>query len=116
MYLPSDALERDSVILPHLRSVVGNIEILKPYTRYRIGKINFQTAMPHIHSVETYGLKFEFAKKSLSLISDTRYFSELADVYQADRIVINVVFYEPRQGVDHLSIVDARKIIEKINL
>jgi len=59
-------------------------------------------------------LKFKIGKTTVGLISDTRYFSELADFYKADVLIIAVVFYEPRQGIDHLSLKEAGMIINRL--
>ena len=61
----------------------------------------------------TYGLIFDFGF-SLALISDTKYFPGLEQLYKADVVIINVVFYEERPGVDHLSLPDVQKIIQNI--
>lgn len=114
LFVPSDTLEPDPIILSHIRTSIGHIEVLKPHTNYKIGKIKFSVSMPHIHPVQTYGFRFELGKKTVSLISDTRYFPELTQFYKADIVIINVVFYEPRPGIDHLSMRDAENIIKEI--
>ena len=43
------------------------------------------------HPVATYGLIFDFGF-SLALISDTKYFPALEQLYKADVLIINVVF------------------------
>lgn len=113
LFAPSDVIEAEPIILRHLREIV-RIEILKPYTNYEVGSIKFSCGPRHIHSTETYGFKFEIDGKTVSLISDTRYFSGINDFYQADTVIINVVFYEPRPEVDHLSLSDAEKIISEL--
>ncbi|MEK6715047.1 MAG: MBL fold metallo-hydrolase [Candidatus Omnitrophota bacterium] len=113
LFTPSDAIEAEPIILRHLREIV-HIELLKPHTNYEIGGIKFSTGMCHIHSTETYGFKFNLGEKTVSLISDTRYFDGLSDFYKADIVIINVVFYEPHPQVDHLSLEDAEKIINDL--
>lgn len=113
LFAPADVFDAETIVLRHLREIV-HIEVLKPHTQYSIGSIKFSTGMRHIHSSETYGFKFELGKKTISLISDTRYFSQINEFYKADTIIINVVFYEPHPEVDHLSLVDAEKIISDL--
>lgn len=115
LFAPLDVLGTEPIILPHLRNVVGRIEFLSENCKYEIGKIAFSTGSRHIHSVETYGLKFSLGKNLVSLISDTRYRPDLINFYKADTLIINVVFYEPRPEVDHLSLSDAEKIIGELN-
>lgn len=114
LFLPSDAIENEPLVLSHLRPVVGHIEPLKPRSSYEVGRVKFSTSMRHTHSVETYGLKFTLGSKTVSLLSDTRYFPGILEFYQADILIINVVFYEPHPGVDHLNLSEAEDIIRKL--
>ncbi|MDP2940311.1 MAG: MBL fold metallo-hydrolase [Candidatus Omnitrophota bacterium] len=115
VFLPLDALDVDAVVLRHARNFPEEIVILKENSQYEIGKIKFTTPKRQIHTVETYGLKFKLNETTLSLITDTLYFKGIKDFYKADIIIINVVFYEPRPGVEHLSLQDAITIIQEIN-
>lgn len=112
VFCPRDAIEDDPVILKHTRAFPERIEILEENKTYKIGEFEFNTAMRHIHPVETYGLKFKIKNTSISLLTDTRYFRELADFYKADLLIIYVVFFEPRPGIDHLSFLDVEALIK----
>ena len=115
VFIPQDAIiDRDSVILKHARQLPEEIVLLQAGKSYRVGQISFSVPVRHIHSVETYGLKFNFGKTSVSYITDTCYFDELINCYKADIVIISVVFYEPRSGVDHLGLQDAIRIIKEI--
>ena len=114
VFIPEDAVMEDSVILKHARGLPEEIILLQAGKSYKVGRINFSVPVRHIHSVETYGLRFNFSKTSVSYITDTRYFDGLIDYYKADIIIISVVFHQPRAGVDHLSLQDAVRIIEEI--
>jgi phosphoribosyl 1,2-cyclic phosphodiesterase len=114
VFCPNDALEEDPVILKHTRAFLEKIEILKENKTYRIGKFEFQTSMKHIHPVETYGLKFKIKNTSVSIMTDTKYFKQLADFYKTDLLIINVVFFQPRAGIDHLNILDVESLIQDI--
>lgn len=61
----------------------------------------------------TYGLRFDF-KKTVSLITDTRYFEGIEDLFKAEVVIISVVFFEERPGIDHLSFPDVKRIIRKM--
>ena len=111
VFCPQDALEEDPIILKHVKAFPERIEVLRENTKYKVGDFVFQTSMRHIHPVETYGIKFKMGDKSVSLLTDTRYFKELSEFYKTDIIIIYVVFYQPRPGVDHLCLDDARQII-----
>jgi len=84
VFLPADAMGEEPVILRHLRPVVGGIEILAEKKHYQIGAIKFSVPSKQAHPVATYGLIFDFGF-SLGLISDTKYFPELEQLYKASR-------------------------------
>lgn len=113
VFLPQDAIDDEPVILKHLRGCVGKIEVLEEKKSYKIGEIKFKAPSRLRHPVMTYGLKFQFSK-TVSLVTDTDYFDGMEDLYKADIVIINVVFYEDRPGVEHLSFPEARKIISEI--
>jgi ribonuclease BN (tRNA processing enzyme) len=112
VFCPDDAIREDSIILKYARNFPAKIEIVRGKHVYRVGDIEFQTSMRHLHTVETYGLKFKFGRTRFAILTDTRYFKELAGFYKADILVISVVFFHPRPGIDHLSLVDVEKIIK----
>lgn len=114
VFSPADALGEDAVILKYCRPFVENIEMLEPLKYYNVGDFRFQTSMQHIHTVQTYGLKFRIKDTSVGLLTDTRYFKELNDFYKTDILVISVVFLEPRSGIDHLSLVEAETLIKEL--
>lgn len=114
VFCPSDAIDKDPIILKYLQNFPEEIVILKENSSYKIGDFTFQTSIRHIHPVETYGIKFKIDKTSISFLTDTRYFPELCNFYKTDILVISVVFYEPNPKFDHLSLPDAEEIIKKI--
>jgi phosphoribosyl 1,2-cyclic phosphodiesterase len=111
VFCPSDALNDGPVILKYAFNFPEKIGVLKPKKDYRIGEFKFTTSMPHIHPVETYGLKFKIGKTSVGLISDTKYFKGLEGFYKTDILIIPVVFFAPRPEIAHLSLADAEKLI-----
>jgi len=114
LFCPVDAIEEDPVILKHTRGLPEKIEILEANKTYQVGGFVFQTSMRHIHPVLTYGLKFNLKDTSVSLLTDTKYFPQLADFYKTDILIICVVFFLPREEVDHLSLSDAQNLISQI--
>jgi phosphoribosyl 1,2-cyclic phosphodiesterase len=115
LFAPRDALEEDPVVLNYLRGYIERIEILKENTNYQAGEILFSTAKRHRHRVETYGLNFETEPRTFSIISDTRFFPELPDLYQGDILIIHVVRLKPigDEQIEHLSIEDVKTILKK---
>jgi len=114
VFLPGDMLNGGSIFLEYARALPEKIVTLKEKEHYTVGGISFSTPIRHIHSVETYGLKFRFKNQTVSFISDTKYTSEIADQYKGDVVVINTVFIESVEHVHHLSVRDAGRIIERL--
>ena len=114
VFCPGDAIGQDSIILKHALGFPEKVEILKPLNEYSAGEFKFKTSMPHIHPAETYGIKFKMDKTTVALLPDTRYFKELSSFYKADILILSVVFYEPRPGIDHLSLPEAQEIIKEL--
>ncbi len=114
VFAPKDALEEDPVIFRYLRGYVDRVEELFEKKRYQIGKVSFVAPIPHVHGkVETYGINFKTSCGMISYLADTRYFPDLHRFYRGDLLIINVVRFKPRAGLDHLSIDDVRKVISK---
>lgn len=114
VFLPSDALNQDPIILSYLQSYPKNIEILTEGGSYTINDITFETPIRHKHPVETYGFVFRTPRYSFSWITDTKYFDELPRYYKGDLLIIHVVRLEPGAPIDHLSLPEAKGIIEEI--
>jgi ribonuclease BN (tRNA processing enzyme) len=114
VYLPADALDSEPVVFAYLRGFLDGIELLKAGKSYQIKGITFSTPVRHLHGVETYGLRFQAGTHQFSYIADSRYFEGLIEHYQAELIILNVVFLEPNPKIDHLSLRDAEQIIKGI--
>jgi ribonuclease BN (tRNA processing enzyme) len=114
VYAPSDALDQDPVISSYLRSYPQNIQVLTEGGSYTINGVSFRTPVRHEHSVETYGFIFETPRHTFSWITDTRYFDSLAAHYGSDLLIINVVRLKPGAHLDHLSLPEAKSIIEEL--
>jgi phosphoribosyl 1,2-cyclic phosphodiesterase len=111
VFAPPDALGPDSVILGYARDFVGKIEPLRGGTNFPVGNFSFETTPALRHPCETYGLKFMMNQTSVSLLSDTEYFEGIEEYFRTDVVIINVVFLEPRPGIQHLSFQEAKKIV-----
>ncbi len=114
LFAPKESIDgEDKVLFNYLRNFV-NIEVLKPSTNYAIGNLKFRTSIAHKHSVETYGIIFDFNVK-ISFMVDTKFFPELIKSYAGSEILImNLVMYNGKENILHLSVDDAVKILEEI--
>lgn len=114
VFAPADALNEDPVILKYVRSYVDAIRVLKVGETYSLGNITFTAPVRHDHGdVETYGINFFGSKRSVSYITDTKYFPELGQLYRGDVLIISVVRLEP-SPYNHLCVDEVRRIIEEV--
>jgi phosphoribosyl 1,2-cyclic phosphodiesterase len=114
LFAPSDAIEGDPTILKYLRSYPEKIITFQAGQAYELGEVSFTTPIRHKHGVETYGFVFQLPGLTFSHITDTRFFPELPQVYRGDILLINVVRLEQGHPFDHLSLADAKVIIQEI--
>ena len=115
---PNDALtnEGNAVVLNYYKGLLDRIEVFKEGGSYAVGNIEIQTPKRHVHGVvETYGFNVKVRGENattVSFIADTLYFDGLEQYYDGDVLVMNVAMYKRREGVDHLCVKDAKRIIE----
>jgi phosphoribosyl 1,2-cyclic phosphodiesterase len=114
VFCPADALSPDPVILKYLHGFPQEIRLLEPQKNYSVGNFEFETSMEHIHPVQTYGIKFSLGGKTVSILSDTRYFKNLETFYASDVLILFVVLVEPRPGIDHMSLKEAVELIRTL--
>ncbi|MFB3879919.1 MAG: MBL fold metallo-hydrolase [Armatimonadota bacterium] len=110
---PRDAYDGDPVILKYLRGYVRETLVVAEGSSYRIGGLTVTAPVRHRHPGEVYGFVFESPGCRWSYIADTKYFPELAEHYRADVIIMHTVRLE-ESDIQHLSIPDARRLIEAI--
>ncbi|MFP3879710.1 MAG: MBL fold metallo-hydrolase [Dehalococcoidia bacterium] len=114
VFAPGDALSGDPVVFSYLRSYLQHLEVLTEGGSYVIDDVSLRTPVRHIHPVETYGFIFRTPRHTFSWITDTRYFEGLASHYEGDLLIINVVRLKPGAPLDHLSLPEAKSIIEEL--
>jgi len=115
---PADALEFEPVVLPYARKFLDRIEVLRERSGpYRVGDVEITTSVRHIHAVETYGTHFRSEEKTISYMPCGRYFEGLAQDYRAhdpDVLILNVLRFEDRMDVDHLTFAQARQVLAEV--
>jgi ribonuclease BN (tRNA processing enzyme) len=114
LFVPQDALGPDGVVFSYLQNHPQKITILKK-GNFSVGDIKFKVEAKNIHAVDTWGLKFYLEDEVVSLVSDTKYFDQLIDVYKDSSILIlNVVFHQKMDQFQHLCLEEALRIIKSI--
>jgi ribonuclease BN (tRNA processing enzyme) len=112
---PHPAYEEDPVIFRYLRSYAEEMLSWQEGGTIEVGDVCITTPLRHHHhATETYGMILEGGGSRWAYIADTQYFPELAQAYQAPVVVMNTVLLEPRPNIQHLSIPDAKRLIEEI--
>ncbi|TRZ93933.1 MBL fold metallo-hydrolase [bacterium] len=114
LFCPQDALRRDPVILKYIRGFIEKIEILKAGQEYQAGNFKFTTSPRHRHPVETYGIRFKMNQESVSILTDTAYFSGLEQFYKTQTVIIYVVLFEAKPGIEHFSLDDVKRFIQEV--
>lgn len=110
---PPDAYDDDPVILKYVRAYVPQTGALVEGGAHMIGPVRVETPLRLRHPVETYGLRLIVPGLTVSLISCTGYFDELATAYAGDVLILNTL-YRPRRDTEHLCLDDATRLIDAI--
>lgn len=114
LFCPKDAIEGDDkVVLNYLRGFLDEIVILTEGGKYNLNGIKFSTPVRQHHPGEVYGFVFNTGNIKISYIVDTKYFSELVQIYKADLTIINVIRLKQTE-LDHLSIEEVKELILKM--
>jgi ribonuclease BN (tRNA processing enzyme) len=111
LFAPADALEGgDPVVLRYLRSFLDGVVTLEERGTYRLGNVEFSCPVRHRHRGEVYGFRFSVPGLTVSYVADTSYFPELAELYKADVVIINVVRLEQSE-LDHVHVPEATELV-----
>ncbi|HEV2262088.1 MAG TPA: MBL fold metallo-hydrolase [Candidatus Rubrimentiphilum sp.] len=112
---PIDALEGEHVVLPYAQRFVERIEVLRERSGpFKIGAVEIETSIRHVHAVETYGIHFRHGNRTVSYLPCGRFFSGLIEDYgshKPDVLIVNVLRYRDSMDVDHLTLDQAREVI-----
>ncbi len=73
-------------------------------------------SIPHDHGVETYGFIIKSSKNKIGIVTDTKYFPELLQVYKnCDILIMNVAYYiNNKEKAKHLDIPAVEEFIKEI--
>jgi len=115
---PRDAIEGEHVVLPYAQRFVERIEIAQERSgSYRIGEVEIRTSIKHVHAVETYGMHFHYAGRTVSYLPCGRLFDGLARDYAShnpDVLIINVLRYRDSMDVDHMTFDQAKAVMAEV--
>jgi ribonuclease BN (tRNA processing enzyme) len=115
LFIPKEAWD-EGILLSYLREALDETIFLAEKEAYQTTKFSFKTTKKLLHSAETYGFIFNLKDgKSLGFLVDTAFFEELISEFQGvNYLIVNVVRYEPKEGVLHLSVQDVRKLLARL--
>ncbi|MEZ0344152.1 MAG: MBL fold metallo-hydrolase [Caldimicrobium sp.] len=106
---------KEGLLLNYLKEALEEVVILRPKENYKDGPFVFRTTSQLKHTAENYGFIFELGDKKLGIITDTAYFPELSEEFKdCQYLIINVVRYEPKEGVLHLSVPEVKILLKEL--
>lgn len=118
LYAPRDAYEGEPVIFPYVRRFAARTEILSERAGpFAINDVELRTSVRHVHAVETYGMHFRYAGRTVSYLPCGRFFPGLIEDYRAhapDVLIVNVLRYRDAMDVDHLTYDEATRLIAEV--
>ena len=118
LFAPRDAFEGEAVIFPYVRKFVKREQFLVERSGpYAINDVELRTSIKHIHAVETFGMHFRYAGRTVSYLPCGRFFEGLIEDYKShdpDVLIVNVLRYRDSMDVDHLLFEEARSIVTEI--
>lgn len=115
LVLPNQAIE-DRTLQPYLKSFPEQTHITKTNEHYKIKNLTVIPSIEHKHGIENYGFNINTGNKKIALITDTRYFPELANSYKnTDILIINVPYNNGiKETSKHLDIPSVEKLLKDI--
>jgi phosphoribosyl 1,2-cyclic phosphodiesterase len=120
LFAPGDALEDDPMVMRYVRGYLGGIEVLGEGKSWNLTPdLRLTTPVRHRHSAETYGFRLETPRLTVSHVTDTLYFPELARHYApCDLLIVHVVLHEVdaerKKLILHLDAADATHLIREV--
>jgi phosphoribosyl 1,2-cyclic phosphodiesterase len=118
VFAPADAWATDSILLPYARKFVPRHVVLEERGGpWMINDVEVRASIRHVHPVDTHGLHFTYAGKTVSYLPCTRFFDGLIPDYAAhkpDVLIINVLRYRDDLDVDHMTFDDAKRVIAEV--
>jgi len=112
---PQDCLDNDPVVLKYVREYLEKIIVVKEKEEVEVGAVKITPLFKLQHGVENYAFLFQWKRGKILYISDTEFFDMPLQKKMADVLIINTVLTERREGVLHLCVDEAMKIIERIH-
>jgi ribonuclease BN (tRNA processing enzyme) len=94
-----------------------NVLMLRPRARLKLGNRSRLSVCKTPHTDESLGVRIESGGRSLCYTGDTAYSESLADFFcNADVLISECSFREPREDVRHLSVSEAARLAERANV
>lgn len=116
--IPVDGLEPpEPVLLGHMRDQVSGVETWEEGRLYTLGRdVVLQAVRLLHHGVECFGFIIEAeGMPSIGVITDTSFNEELIAPYlDCQALVINTTLLRTIERIDHLSIPEVEKILERV--
>ncbi len=112
---PAQAVEGEDRVV--FRYLMGAVEIIRMRARekYSLEGMELEASCPHVHGVETYGVKISHEKGKLCFIVDTAFFPELPECYSdCSYLVVNTVLKDCNPRIKHLCLENVKELAIRI--
>ncbi len=111
----SEETIKEGLLLNYLKESLEELIILREKEKYQLESFFFRTTSQLKHTAENYGFIFNFEGKNLGIITDTAYFPGLLEEFKDCKyLIINLVRFEPKEGVLHLSVPDVKILLKEL--
>ncbi len=116
VYLPSDALKGDEpVVYCYLHHYVKGWSVLNMEKDVEILPFVFRPIARYVHgNVDTFRFLIQVGGKCVGLFVDGNNFLGAEQVKGIDLLIVYCILTEPREGVDHYSLKEARQLLEMV--
>ncbi|MHA2609910.1 MAG: MBL fold metallo-hydrolase [bacterium JZ-2024 1] len=117
VYLPGDAIEGpEPVVFPYLHDYVSGWVIMDSSTRVEFPPFSLRPIARYIHgNVETFRFLIGVENKRVALFVDGKNFYGAEEATNCDLLIVYCILPEPREGVDHFSLKEAKELISLVN-
>lgn len=117
LIVPSCAYEGDSkVIHNYLKGFPKSTYMVDTTPNIEMENLQIK-AVEHQHGIPNYGYKFSFGNSCISIITDTKFFDELLDLYEGSTsMIFNVPYFQIPENKQskHLCIENVKDMLLKI--
>lgn len=115
LIVPYDAVGAGGVVFDYAYALPQNNILISGGEKIVIKDLTLEFSQDLLHGCPTYAITFDCESKRIVLLPDTDYFDDLANMFNGDILVINVLTPDHRDGIKHLCLEEAKYIVQRMN-